>query len=117
MTDRNEEAIHFFRENAEEYGLRRAQRIYLEAFQKSKLAMLAEKFRVDLVSRGKRVTEAMLENMALQDPEYINLLEQTQVAREREEQLVWMGKAMDMEHETWRTKQANERAERSRYGA
>lgn len=113
--DKNEQAIQFIRENAEEYGQRRSQRMYLENFQKSKLAMIAENRRKEFAERGEKVTEAALSNMAMIDPEYLELLDQTQVAREREEYLNWMYQVSLMEHETWRTEQANQRRELDAY--
>jgi hypothetical protein len=112
MSDEIERPLHFIREKAKEYAQAKANRIYLSEFRKSKKAILM----VIAEQRTQKTTVSERENFAYSHPEYLELLEGLKVAIEIEEHLALDIEAARLSVEIWRTRQANERAERHSYG-
>lgn len=108
----SEERLQAIRNMAAEYAKAKAQRVYLEHFRKSKRAMLMKQAELD----GEKTAVAQ-EREAYADREYVELLEGLKEATEIEARLYWELRVTEMRFEAWRTKQANERAEKGRYGA
>ena len=109
----SEELLHRYRELADLYAPARAQRGYLEDYKKSVLALLMK----DAERNLKITTTSGQEREALAHETYTKLLEQLKDAVYEEEKIRYHLKAVEWEIEIWRTKQANERAERRAYGA
>lgn len=109
MTD--ESRLHEIREKVEAYAKAYAEREYLDEFKKSKLAILMKKFEPSFP------TAAAQEREARAHPEYQELLSGLRAAVEESERLRWELKIAEMQFEAWRTRAANQRAERSRYSA
>lgn len=109
-----EEIFHWLRKYRKQFSKAKSDRVFLEHFRKSKLAILHESRRVELEGIRK-VTESELDNYARSHPEYIELLEGLRAATEIEEELGLIIKAIWMRSEMWRTEQANDRAERKGY--
>ncbi len=93
----------------------KANRVYLEHFRKSKIAML--KSQAETENPAKYKTDASRETYARQHTEYLELLEALQQATENEEKHRWNLKQREWKFEQYRTQQANQRAERNRYNA
>lgn len=104
--------IHKMRELGAEFAKAKAHRIYLEEWRKSKLAILARKAAADGAT-----TIAAQDRAALADQEYADVLLAIKIAVEAEERLRYRLASIEMELEIWRTKRADERAERKAYGA
>lgn len=108
-----EELLERYRQLGERYAPARAQRGYLEDYKKAMLALLMKD-----AERTKGVTTTSgQEREALADPKYHELLDQLKDAVMEEEKVRYHLRAVEAEIEIWRTKQANERAERRAYGA
>lgn len=108
-----EEMLNRYRELGDRYAPARAKRGYLEDYKKSMVAMLMKE-----VERTKGITTASgQEREALANEQYVAMLKELQVAVQEEEKIRYHLKAVEWEIEIWRTKQANERAERRAYGA
>lgn len=108
-----EELLERYRQLADRYAPARANRGYLEDYKKSMIAMLMK----DAEREKKITTTSGQEREAYADPKYQQLLDNLKTAVHEEEKIRYHLKAVEWEIETWRTKQANERAERRAYGA
>lgn len=112
MSEAIERPLTFIRDKAPVYANAKAARVYLEQFRKSKKALLM----VEAEQKGIK-TMAEREAYAYSHPSYIDLLEGLRVAVEEEEKLAMQITAAKLKIELYRTAQANQRAERSAYGA
>ena len=108
-----EEMLELYRQLAERYAPARATRGYLEDYKKSCLAMLMK----DAEREKKITTTSGQEREAYAHPTYMKLLEDLRVAVHEEEKLRYHLKGVELQIELYRTKSANERAERRAYGA
>lgn len=108
-----EEMLELYRQLAERYAPARATRGYLEDYKKSCLAMLMK----DAEREKKITTTSGQEREAYAHPTYMKLLEDLRVAVHEEEKLRYHLKSVELQIELYRTKSANERAERRAYGA
>jgi hypothetical protein len=95
-------AVEFIYHQAASYAKAKADRIYLDAFRKSKLAIL--------MSQCAEKTAVAREQFALAHPDYIALLDGLRVAVETEETLRWRIVAAQARVDVWRTEQATNRA-------
>lgn len=86
-----------------------ATRVYIREFRKSKKALLMADSREEAVNAQERD--------AYSHPEYVALLDELRVAEEEAEKAKWFLRMQEWKFEAWRTRQANQRAERGRYGA
>jgi len=93
----------------------KSKRAYLEHFRKSKIAML--KTEAETKDPLKYKTDASRDTYARQHTEYLELLKALQEATKSEETHRWNLKQREWKFEQYRTQQANQRAERQRYGA
>lgn len=105
--------LELYRQLAERYAPARATRGYLEDYKKSCLAMLMK----DAEREKKITTTSGQEREAYAHPTYMKLLEDLRVAVHEEEKLRYHLKSVELQIELYRTKSANERAERRAYGA
>lgn len=96
-----ESAAHYLIENSSNAASAKANRIYLEEFRKSKLALLYQKAPPGSV--------ADRENFARAHPEYLAVLDGLKEAVEEEEQMRWQMIAAQTRIELYRTQSANER--------
>lgn len=108
-----EELLERYRQLAERYAPARANRGYLEDYKKSLVAILMK----DAERKTGITTSSGQEREALANEQYTKLLEDLKAAVHEEEKIRYHLKAVEAEIEIWRTKQANERAERRAYGA
>ncbi len=108
----NEGLLQDYRDMSDEFAKAKAQRVYLEEFKKSQLAIAMKAAEV----RGFK-TSAAQEREALADPEYQQLLQGLRTAIEAEERVRYNMRRIEMEIEIWRTLRADERMERKAYGA
>lgn len=97
---------------SDDYAQAKAQRVYLEEFKKSQLAILMK----TAETKGFK-TSAAQEREALAAPEYQQLLSGLREAIEAEERVRYNMRRIEMEIEIWRTLRADERMERKAYGA
>jgi len=107
-----EEMLELYRQLADRYAPARAARGYLEDYKKSCLAMLMK----DAEKAGHK-TAAAQEREAYANPAYAKLLTDLKQAVFEEEKLRYHIKGVELQIELYRTKSANERAERRAYGA
>jgi hypothetical protein len=107
-----EQLIHRIRELAAEFAKAKSERVYLEHFRKSKLAILMKK-----AETLGYTTAAAQEREALSEDEYMTLLKGLAAATEIEERARYDLEAAKLAWETWRTRKADERAEKKSYGA
>lgn len=96
-----EAAADYIRDHAGEFAQAKANRVQLEAFIKSKKAMLMQTAQGD--------SSAAREMNALAHPEYIQCLEGLKVAVETEEKLRWLFTAAELKIDLYRTQEANSR--------
>lgn len=115
MSEKAEHWLDGLRQLIADYAKAKADRVYLEHFRKSKKAMLMAEAEAKDPDRYK--SAASQEVYAYRHPEYIELLEGLKEATETEEFRRYQLKSREMRFSEWQTKQANERAERGRYGA
>jgi hypothetical protein len=101
-----------YRAMSDDYAQAKSQRVYLEEFKKSQLAIAMKKAE----TLGFK-TSAAQEREALAAPEYQQLLQGLREAIEAEERVRYNMKRIEMEIEIWRTLRADERMERKAYGA
>lgn len=101
--DRAEKAVDFIVKNSTVIGKARADMDYIEAFLKSKKALLIKEVTGTVQDR---------EAHALAHPEYIELINGYKEAVERYETLRWKMIAAQEMIEIWRTQSATARAER-----
>jgi non-homologous end joining protein Ku len=107
-----EELLERYRQLADRYAPARAQREYLDEYKKSMLALLMK----DAERAGYNSGVAQ-DREARANDKYLELLDNLKTAVFEEEKIRYHMKATEWEIEIWRTKQANERAERRAYGA
>lgn len=112
MDDNMEEMLERFRQLAERYAPAKANREYLEEYKKTLLALLMKD-----AERTGTSSAAGQDRDARARPEYAKLLEDLKFAIEQEVKIQYHLKAVEIEIEVWRTKSANNRAERRAYGA
>ena len=110
--DYMEEMLERFRQLADRLADARPKREYLDEYKKSLLSLLMKD-----AERGGVTSAVGQERDARCRPEYIALLEQLQAAMKDEVKAQYHLKAVEIEIEVWRTKSANNRAERRAYGA
>lgn len=106
-----ERRLHELREIAKNYSKAQAERVYLEDFKKSKLAILMKEAETHGVT-----TSAGQERDARAHQDYLTLLLGLKSATETAERLYWELKIAAMGAELWRTQQATMRSERKGYG-
>lgn len=106
-----ERRLHELRQTADEFADAQGERIYLDEFKKSKLAMLMKD-----AERAGHKTAAAQEREALANPEYIVLIEGLRDATKKAERMKWHLKIAELGVSVWQTGQANDRAERKAYG-
>lgn len=107
-----ERPLSFIRDKAAAYGNAKAARVYLEQFRKTKKALLM----VEAEKAGIK-TMAEREAYAYSHDDYVAVLEGLRAAVEEEERLAMLITSAKLRIELYRTEQANQRAERSAYGA
>lgn len=107
-----EKPLTFIRDKAGAFANAKASRVYLEQFRKSKKALLM----VEAEQKGIK-TMAEREAYAYSHQDYIDLLQGLRFAVEEEEKLAMLITSAKLRIELYRTEQANQRAERSAYGA
>lgn len=112
MSERIEARLQELRSMADEFAKAYAERVHLEEFRKSRLAILMKQAEVE----GHKTTAAQ-EREARAHAEYIALLEGLKVATENSERLRWQLEVAKLGVACWQTQQANERVERRSYGA
>lgn len=103
--------LHQYREMSPKFSEAKANRVYLEEFKKSQLAILMRAAE----GRGYK-TAAAQEREALCAEEYQQVLKGLQVAIEQEERVRYDMRRIEMQIEIWRTLRADERMERKSYG-
>lgn len=96
-----ENASDYIRDHAAEFAQAKANRVQLEAFIKSKRAMLMQTANGD--------SSAAKEMNALAHPEYIQCLDGLKEAVANEERLKWLFTAAELKVDIWRTQEANSR--------
>lgn len=107
-----EHLITQYRTLADKYAPAKATREYIEEYKKSLLALLMKD------AERNSVTSAVgQERDARARPEYLELIEKLRDAVFEEEKLRYHMKAVEIEIEMWRTKEASARVERRMYGA
>ena len=112
MIDNMEEMLERYRQLGERYAEAKSTREYLDEYKKTRLALLmrkAEQLGVTSVTAQERDARA--------SEEYQQQLSDLRIAIHEEEKTRYHLKAVEIEIEVWRTKSANERAERRAYGA
>lgn len=107
-----EELLERYRQLADRYAPAKSNREYIDEYKKSLLALLMKDSERSGVSSA-----AGQERDGRARPEYLELLDGLKQAVLEEEKIRYHMKAVEWEIEIWRTKQANERAERRAYGA
>lgn len=107
-----ERALEYMRDKAEKFARAKSERVHLEYFRKCKKAMLM----AEAEEHGIKTLGAQ-EVYAYKHPEYIALLEGLKVAVHVEEGLGLNIRSAQARIEIWRTQQANNRRERTNYGA
>lgn len=107
-----EELLERYRQLADRYAPARANREYIDEYKKSLLALLMKD-----AERNGATSAAAQERDSRAREEYLKLLDGLKAAVHEEEKIRYHLKAVEWEIEIWRTKQANERAERRAYGA
>ena len=112
MDELVERPLTFIRDHARDYAKAKADRVYLEQFRKSKKALLM----IEAEQTGIK-TSAAQETYAYAHKDYRELLDGLQAAIQREEYLAMQIAAAKLRIELYRTEQANQRAERTAYGA
>ena len=107
-----EELLERYRQLADRYAPARANREYIDEYKKTMLSLLMKDAERNGVSSA-----AAQERDARANVQYADLLDGLKAAVLEEEKIRYHMKAVEWEIEIWRTKQANERAERRAYGA
>ena len=111
MNDAIERRLTELRNIAKQYSKAEAQRVYLEEFRKSKLAILQKKYMPSFDSVAAQEREARA------DPEFISLLEGLRVATEDAHRLRWELEVARIGASLWQTSQATKRQEMKAYGS
>lgn len=109
------EWLHQIERLVKAYAKAKADRVHLEQFRKSKKALLMTE--AETLDSKKYKSAAAQEVYAYGHSEYLELLEGIKAATALEVECQWNLKQREWKFETYRTEQANQRAERSRYGA
>jgi hypothetical protein len=112
MSDKAEARLAELRQMSDEFATAYADRMYLEEFKKSKLALLMK----DAEARG-FTSAAAQEREARAHEQYLDLLIDLKTATEKSEKLRWHLEVAKLGVAVWQTQNANERAERRAYGA
>lgn len=112
MSEKAEARLAELRQMSEEFATAYAERVYLEEFRKSKLAMLMQD-----AERAGFTSAAAQDREARAHKEYRDLLDNLKVAVEKSEKLRWHLEVAKLGVAVWQTQNANERAERRAYGA
>lgn len=112
MSERAEARLAELRSKSDEFATAYADRIYLEEYRKSLLAMLMKEAEVSGFSSA-----AAQEREARAHHRYLELLNGLKEATEKSERLRWHLEVAKLGVAVWQTTQANERAERKGYGA
>ncbi len=100
-----EERLHELRELAKKFAKSEANRVYLEEFKKSQLAILMKKY------EKSHKTAAAQEREARADQEYLSVLEGLKQATEHAQRARWELKIAELGASVWQTSQANRRQE------
>lgn len=98
--------LDWIRDNAAAMASAKADRVQLDEFRKSKLAILMKKAEV----AGQK-TAAAQEREAYADPEYVEFLNALAAAVEKEEKLRWLMKTAELKIECWRSLESTRRIE------
>lgn len=112
MSERAEQRLAELRSMSDEFATAYAERIYLEEFRKSLLAILMKEAEAAGYSSA-----AAQEREARAGQRYLDLLSGLKEATEKSERLRWHLEVAKLGVAVWQTQQANERAERKGYGA
>lgn len=112
MSEKAEARLAELRSMSDEFAKAYADRVYLEEFRKSKLAMLMQE-----AERAGYTSAAAQEREARAHKEYRDLLDALRIAVEKSEKLRWHLEVAKLGVGVWQTINANERAERRVYGA
>lgn len=107
-----EELLERYRQLADRYAPARAQREYLDEYRKSMLSMLMKD-----AERAGYTSAVSQEREARASEQYLKMLDNLKEAVFQEEKIRYHLKAVELEIELYRTKSANQRAERRAYGA
>lgn len=110
--DKRETFLHDIREVGDRHAKAKGERVYLDEFKKSKLAVLMKRY--EAVGHSSAVAQ---EREARADAEYLELLDGLRAAVEEEQRTFWELKVAEYRFESWRSRLAMKRAEMSRYGA
>lgn len=97
--------LDFLRDTAPKYAKAKADRIHLEAFAKSKRAILMK------TVMAENPSAAAQEREALAHPEYLEVLDGLKEATEEEEKLRWLMEAARSRIAVWQTLEATKRLE------
>ena len=103
----SEQTFHELRQKAAQYAQAEAERTHLSEFRKSKKAILMKQAEVEKPG----LSAAAQEREAYAHPEYIELLDGLRYATEVALKLKFEMQVVQMQFETWRTKQSTRRAE------
>lgn len=106
-----EKRLHELREQAKKFAAAEADRVYLEHFRKSKIAILMKKYQRDL---GLETVNAQ-EREALADPEYLEVLDGLKEATKIAEENRWLLRIAMQGSSLWQTQEATKRAELQGY--
>lgn len=112
MIDNMEEMLERYRQLGERYAEAKSTREYLDEYKKTCLALLMRQ-----AEKNNFTTAVSQEREARASDEYQKQLLELKLAVHEEEKTRYHLKAVEIEIEVWRTKSANERAERRAYGA
>ena len=96
-----DKTLAFIRDHAPKLAKAKAERIYLENYKKSLIAILYGE------SNDKTIADR--ENYAYAHPDYIKHLQALKTAVEEEEAIKWMMISAQLRCEVWRSEQANAR--------
>ena len=109
--DEEEQRQHEIRVKNQELAEAKGRRVYFEHYRKVHKAILMKQY------ESKHPTAAAQEREAYADPAYLETLAQLEHWTARAELLTLEHQSLIMKFEAWRTRQANARSERHRYGA
>ena len=101
-----EKALSFLRKNANVAAKARADRLYLEKFEKTKKALLMR----EAAEGNPSMTIGVQEREAYAHPEYVEFLEGYRVAIENDEKARFGVLAAQITVDAWRTQESNQRA-------
>ena len=107
-----EKCLTTIRKSMQKYSQAKANRVYLEEFRKSKIAILKNQCESETGIK----TDCGKDDWARAHPEYLELLEGLREAIQEEEYLKHLIKGCETKIDLYRTEQANQRFERKSYG-